>query len=58
VPLNCKGDTPEPRLSSTIEIYQNMLIVFSGYDGRRRLNDLSFLDLGKEFPANIRNSIL
>ena len=43
--LESGGVTPTPRAQSSMVMHANRLIIFGGYDGQNRLNDLHVLDL-------------
>lgn len=40
------GMVPPPRLAHSAEIHANKMIIFGGYDGKIRMNDVYVLDFG------------
>ena len=45
--LNCDGNNPPPRANHSSAVLNNLLYIFGGWDGSKRLNDLHVLDSGK-----------
>jgi hypothetical protein len=37
---------PPPRLAHSAEVYANRMVIFGGYDGKIRMNDVFVLDFG------------
>ena len=40
------GTMPPPRLAHSAEVYANRMVIFGGYDGKIRMNDVFVLDFG------------
>lgn len=43
------GTMPPPRLAHSAEVYSNRMVIFGGYDGKIRMNDVFVLDFGISF---------